>query len=77
MPVATWLNPQHWRVKNLVPFATANDDIVYGDDGNDSLFGNYEAVVEASSSAWNKLIAEPGRIASIATRNWTAISQGP
>src|SRR3990172_2893291 len=40
MPVATWLNPQHWRVKNLVPFATANDDIVYGDDGNDTLAGD-------------------------------------
>jgi putative transposase len=41
------------------------------------VFRDYEAVVEASSSAWNKLIAEPGRIASIGTRSWTAISQGP
>ena len=41
------------------------------------VFRDYDAVVEASSSAWNKLIAEPGRIASIGTRSWTAISQGP
>jgi len=41
------------------------------------VFGNYEAVVKASSSAWNKLIAEAGRIKSIATRSWTDIGQGP
>lgn len=41
------------------------------------VFRDYEDVVEASSSAWNKLTAEPGRIASIASRSWTAISQGP
>jgi hypothetical protein len=38
---------------------------------------DYDHVVEASSAAWNKLIAEHGRIASIGTRGWTAISQGP
>jgi hypothetical protein len=41
------------------------------------VFRDYEAVVEASSSAWNKLTAEPGRIASIGTRSWTALGQGP
>jgi hypothetical protein len=41
------------------------------------VFADYEAVVEASSSAWNKLIAEAGRITSIATRTWTDIGQGP
>ena len=41
------------------------------------VFRDYDAVVEASSSAWNKLTAEHGRIASIGTRGWTAISQGP
>jgi DDE superfamily endonuclease len=41
------------------------------------VFGDYDDVVEASSSAWNKLVAQPGRIASIGTRSWTAISQGP
>jgi len=41
------------------------------------VFSDYDHVVEASSSAWNKLFAQPGRIASIGTRCWTAISQGP
>jgi hypothetical protein len=41
------------------------------------VFRDYDAVIEASGSAWNKLAAEPGRIASIGTRKWTAISQGP
>src|SRR6516164_3710281 len=41
------------------------------------VFRDYDDVVEASSSAWNKLIAEQGRIASIGTRSWAAISQGP
>ena len=41
------------------------------------VFRDYDDVVEASSSAWNKLVAEQGRIASIGTRCWSAISQGP
>ena len=41
------------------------------------VFRDYDDVVEASSSAWNKLIAEQGRISSIGTRSWAAISQGP
>lgn len=41
------------------------------------LFSDYDAVVQASSSAWNRLTAEPGRIASIGARSWTTISQGP
>jgi transposase len=40
------------------------------------VFRDYDDVVEAASSAWNKFIAEHGRIAS-RTRSWTAISQGP
>jgi len=40
------------------------------------VFRDYDDVVELSSSAWNKLIAEPGRIASIGTGSWT-ISQRP
>jgi hypothetical protein len=30
----------------------------------------YEAIVDAYCDAWNKLIGEPERIASIATREW-------
>ena len=44
---------------------------------SNQVFRDYDDVLEASSSAWNKLIAEHGRIASIGTRTWTAISQGP
>jgi hypothetical protein len=41
------------------------------------VFRDYADVVEASSSAWNKLMTEPGRIASIGTRSWIKIGQGP
>lgn len=41
------------------------------------VFAHYEAVVEASADAWNKLIQEPGRIASIATRSWAISGQPP
>lgn len=36
------------------------------------VFANYEGIVDAASDAWNKLLAEGGRIASIATRSWAA-----
>ncbi len=41
------------------------------------VFRDHDGLLDAASSAWNKLTAEPGRIASIATRSWTAIGQGP
>jgi transposase len=34
------------------------------------VFDTYEAIVDACCDAWNKLIAEPERITSIATRKW-------
>ena len=34
------------------------------------VYENYEAIVDACCDAWNKLTAEPGRITSIATRDW-------
>jgi len=34
------------------------------------VFDSYEAIVHACGEAWNKLTAQPGRIASIATREW-------
>ena len=37
------------------------------------LFNSYDAIVDACVSAWNKLIAETGRIRSIATREWACI----
>ncbi len=34
------------------------------------VFDTYDAIVDACCDAWNKLVAEPERIASIATRDW-------
>lgn len=34
------------------------------------IFDTYEAIVEACCDAWNALIGEPGRIHSIAARDW-------
>lgn len=34
------------------------------------IFEDYDAIVKACCDAWNKLIADPARITSIATRKW-------
>ncbi len=39
------------------------------------VFDGYEVIVDAACQAWNKLIEQPQRILSIATRNWAAIGQ--
>lgn len=39
------------------------------------VFDGYEAIVEACCKAWNALLGETGRIASIATRSWATIGQ--
>ena len=39
------------------------------------VFATYNAMVDAACEAWNKLLAEPGRITSIATREWAGIRQ--
>lgn len=39
------------------------------------VFASYDDVIDACSQAWNKLLAEAGRIASIATRRWATIGQ--
>ncbi len=36
------------------------------------VFETYEAIVDACCHAWNSLTAQPGRIKSIATREWAA-----
>jgi len=38
------------------------------------VFDSYEAIVEACCEAWNALIAETGRIRSIATRQWASVT---
>ena len=40
---------------------------------SNTIFKDYEAVLDASCRAWNALIAEPGRIKSIATRAWATV----
>jgi hypothetical protein len=37
------------------------------------IFDGYDAIVSAACQAWNDLIADPGRIKSIATRQWATI----
>jgi hypothetical protein len=34
------------------------------------VFETYEAVVDACCDAWNRFVAQPERITSIATRHW-------
>ena len=39
------------------------------------VFPTYAAIIDACQDAWRKLLAETGRIASIATRKWAKIGQ--
>ncbi|MGD9616909.1 MAG: hypothetical protein AB7H90_20225 [Alphaproteobacteria bacterium] len=38
------------------------------------IFGSYEAIVAAACDAWNSLVGDPARIASIGTRQWATIA---
>jgi transposase len=38
------------------------------------VFGSYNATVDACCNAWNALVAEPGRIQSIATGPWASVT---
>jgi transposase len=39
------------------------------------VFATYTDIVDAACTAWNALLAEPGRIRSIATRGWAKVCQ--
>jgi hypothetical protein len=39
------------------------------------IFDGYDAIVDACCKAWNALLAETGRITSIASRTWASIGQ--
>jgi transposase len=39
------------------------------------VFPSYEAILDACQDAWRKLLAETGRITSIATRQWATVGQ--
>ena len=41
------------------------------------VFNSHTAILDACQHAWQSLLAETGRIASLATRNWAAIGQAP
>jgi transposase len=41
------------------------------------VFATYAAILDACQDAWRRLLAETGRIASIATRPWATIGQSP
>jgi transposase len=58
-PYSPELNP----VENIGEFLRQNDF-------SNRVYATYEAIVEVCCVAWNKLIAAPGRIRSIATREW-------
>lgn len=47
-------------------------EFLRGDYLSDCVFDTYQDIVDACCSAWNALVAETGRIASIATREWLA-----
>ena len=42
---------------------------------SNTVFDNYDAIVEAACDAWQKLIAQPERITSIGMRKWAHIGQ--
>jgi transposase len=39
------------------------------------VFANYDAILDACQDAWRKLLAETGRITSIAQRDWATVGQ--
>ena len=62
-PVAPEVNP----VENVWEYLRKNKLAI-------RVFETYEAVVDACCEAWNALMADPQRIASITTRSWANVS---
>jgi hypothetical protein len=62
-PYSPELNP----VENIWQFLRQNHL-------SNRVFDSYDAIVDACCDAWNGLTAEPGRIRSIATRAWAAVT---
>jgi len=42
---------------------------------SNTVFENYDAIVDAACEAWRKLIADPERITSIGMRDWAYVGQ--
>ena len=62
-PYAPELNPveNHW-------------EYLRGNQLSMTVWNGYDVIVDACCYAWNKLVAEPAHIASIATRVWATIN---
>lgn len=45
-----------------------------GNQLSNRVYESYDAIVDACCNAWNALIADPNRIASIATREWARVN---
>lgn len=63
-PYAPELNP----VENVWEYLRGNRLSI-------TVWNSYQQIVDACCLAWNNLISEPGRIASIATRTWASVNQ--
>jgi hypothetical protein len=63
-PYAPELNP----VENIWDYLRSNQLSI-------TVWETTEQIIDACCRAWNALIHEPGRIASIASRNWAQVSQ--
>lgn len=46
-----------------------------GNQLSNRVYDSYDAIVATCCDAWNKLTADPDRIASITTRSWAQVSQ--
>ncbi len=57
------------RSSRLKPVENVWEFLRHNDLSN-RVYATYEAIVDACCIAWNKLIAAPGRIRSIATRDY-------
>jgi transposase len=44
---------------------------------SNTVFENYDAIVDAACAAWRKLIAQPEMITSIGMRDWAHVGQPP
>ena len=42
---------------------------------SNTVFENYDAIIDAACAAWRKLAAEPSRITSIGMRDWAHVGQ--
>jgi hypothetical protein len=44
---------------------------------SNTVFENYDTIIDAACDAWRKLIADPEKITSISMRHWANVGQWP